>query len=55
MTARTACAATIVIGIMWALIGLIYTQPLHDFGIGVAVAAAGVIGLELVEWIGRRQ
>lgn len=53
MNARTGFAVTIVIGVMWALIGLIYGQPLQDFGIGMAVAAAGVIGIGALEWIDR--
>ena len=53
MNARTAFAITIFIGVIWAAIGLIYGQPLQDFGIGVAVAAAGVLGIGAIEWIDR--
>lgn len=51
MNARTACAITIVIGAMWAIIGLIYGQPMQDFGLGAAVAGSGALGLGLLEWI----
>ena len=53
MTTRTACACTIIIGCLWAVIGLIYNQPIQDFAVGAAVAATGVLGIGLLDWIQR--
>ena len=44
MTARTAYLITAILGVLFSILG-IFTS-LQDFGIGLAVACAGVIGWE---------
>ena len=51
MTARTAAVITIIIGVIWMAIGLIYTEPLRDFGLGAVVAASGAAALGLIDWL----
>jgi len=53
LSVRTALTITMFIGLIYAAIGLIFSPTLLDFGIGVAIVAAAVIGQGLIEWIDR--
>ena len=53
LSVRTALAITMFIGFLYAVIGLMFSPTLRDFGIGVAIVAAAVIGQGLVEWLER--
>jgi hypothetical protein len=48
MNARVACAITVLIGTMYAATGLL--TSLTDVGIGIAIAAAGIIGYGLCDY-----
>lgn len=53
MTVRTALAVTIVIGILWALLGLIFHQTVADFVAGALVVASSWTVLGLLDWLRR--
>jgi len=49
---RIGAALTIILGIIFAFAGLM--TSLRDFGIGIAVAAAGVVVYGLVDYVSER-
>lgn len=58
MAVRTAAAATQIIGVIWAVLALIYHTDTHttitDFGVGIAVTATGFAIWMLAGWMQTR-